>query len=177
MTGDPQLDFTSRYEGVVPHCYLDSEGNVTAGIGFKLASEADVKPLPWTPSTPSALADWRLVKSAEGGHTAGFYRSMTVARLSEADMRSIFATRMAAFRARLQHDGWRLERHPLCVQIALLDMAYNLGVAGLTKFHLLRMALDERAYQVAADECHRQRVQPSRNADTRMLMLSALSVG
>lgn len=163
-----QWDFTAPFEGIVPHLYLDTRGNVTCGVGFLIADDAALRRFPWSPSTQSAVADYRLVLEAAPGRPARWYAQFCVARLSEAAMRQAFNNRVVWFRRALA--DWHLERQPEAVQIALIDMAYNLGVAGLTRFKRLRAAVDAQDWDSAALESSRLGVQSARNIATARLM-------
>lgn len=170
-----QWDFTAPFEGVVPHLYLDTRGNPTCGVGFMIASEAELVRLPWWPNAQEAIADFRLLKTVTGdlNHPASSYQRLVRARLREDGMRAVFDAKIAALRKALE-PGWQLSHWPESVQIALMDMGYNLGVVGLAKFRRLHLACFARNWRIAADECHRGVVQTARNEATRGLFLSAI---
>lgn len=161
-----------RGEGKVPHMYLDTVGIVTCGIGFALPDVKACVKLAWSPSSAAAEADWRLVKAMTPGKPASFYRSSTVAKLSEAAMREAVNRKLDEMLRQLGE--WHLERHPESVRIAVLDMAYNLGVGGVNKFARLRAALDVKDYVKAAAECKRKGISDARNAETAALFVSAV---
>jgi GH24 family phage-related lysozyme (muramidase) len=105
------------------------------------------------------------------GLIASAYEPFCQARLSADAMRSVFAQKVEALRS--QMDDWQLGSQPIPVQIALVDMAYNLGLAGLAKFVKLKAAVARGDWLTAADECARRGVQQPRNAATRELFLAA----
>lgn len=169
-----QWTFTSKYEGVFNHLYLDSRNNVTAGAGFLVRDPKLLALWPWSPSAAGAVADFQAVSSAPQGYKAGWYKKLTVATLSKQAIRTIFDQKIDEFRAQLQRKGWKLETHPLEAQIAVVDMAYTLGESGLRNgFPEFRKALSAHDYARAADESLRLGVQASRNLATRQLLLSA----
>lgn len=170
-----QWSFTAPFEGIIPHIYLDSEGLPTCGVGFLIATEAACAKLPWLPSRQAALADYQQVKSQPKGFAAGHYRAFCKAHLSEDVMRPIFNDKVVAFRKELQRTGWQLERLPDAAQIAVVDLAYNMGVARLNKgFVNFRAAINARDWVRAAAECRRRKpVSDERNEATRKLLLSA----
>lgn len=170
-----QWSFTSQFEGVVPHLYLDTRGNMTCGVGFLVKSEAELVRLPWSPSAQAALMDWQLVARAAPGKPASFYRPLCKARLNEIDMRRMFDLHVTAFRKQID-PAWHLNNWPECVQIALVDMAFNLGAAGLAKYRKLQAAVFARQWSVAANECARGGIGDARNEATRQLFLGALQV-
>lgn len=171
-----QWSFTAPHEGIVPHLYLDTRGNVTCGVGFLVTSEAELVRLPWRPNAQEAIADYRAVKIAKPGLVASAYRMLCKARLSDADMRRLFDIHVQEFRKRMD-PAWKLANWPVPVQIALVDMAFNLGVGGLAKYRRLHVAVFARQWDVAAAECSRRGIGAARNEATRQLFLSALNVG
>ena len=66
-------------------------------------------------------------------------------------------------------------KDPPCVQAALFDMAFNLGIGGLQKFKKLIAACDQAQWENAARECHRQGIGESRNLETATLFRQALT--
>lgn len=172
-----QWSFTSPFEGVVPHLYLDSEGLPTAGVGFLIPTADDLRQYAWSPNVQEAQADYLLIKELPKGHTPAFYRKVCRARLSEDHMREVFDRKVAEFRRAM--GAWKLERQPVEVQVALVDIAYNIGVDGLARYKQLKVAIDTRDWKSAADECHRRDTANSpglakRNAATRDLFLALL---
>lgn len=166
-----QWNFTAPFEGIVPHLYLDTAGVMTCGVGFAVPSVAELVKLPWWPNAFEAQADYRIVRGQPAGRVASFYAPLCKARLLSNGMQAVFAARVAEFRRNMR--DWSLERQPLPVQLALVDMAYNLGAGGLSKFAKLRAAVNARDWSTAAVESHRNGVQQARNDATRDLFLSA----
>lgn len=165
---DEQWAFTAPWEGIVRHMYLDTAGYVTVGVGFMLPNEAAVRQYTWMPSTVAALTDYRRVKVAEKGHRASYYAPLCGAWMSEPVMRAIFRLRISELRQALSRD-WQLEQLPTSVQLALVDMGYNLGVAGLSRYVQLSAAVRARDWQTAAAECYRRGIGDKRNNATRDL--------
>jgi len=169
-----QWAFTVRWEGVVPHLYLDTVGIPTCGVGFSVPTEAELVKLPWTPSVQTAVEDYNRVRKQPKGQAASAYEPFCNARLSTEAMHRVFDEKIEAIERQLQ-DDWQLAMQPAAVQIALVDMAYNLGVAGLGKFVKLKAAVARRDWVTAAAESSRRGVQQPRNDATRELFLAAAS--
>jgi GH24 family phage-related lysozyme (muramidase) len=169
-----QWSFTAPFEGIVSHMYLDTAGLVTCGVGFMLPDETACARVRWAPNQQYAAADFRQVKQAERGHAASFYAQYCRASLSEPVMREIFDRRVAEFRQGLQ--PWMLGTLPEQAQIALVDMTYNLGVAGLNKYVNLKAAIVARDWRTATNECKRGGISMVRNSATQGLFLQCLSV-
>lgn len=180
-----QWSFTAPHEGVVPHLYKDSLGFVTCGVGFLVTDEQSLGRYPWSPNTQSAIADYRLVKAephmrkgTDGAwrpQPARHYMQFCKSRLSELGMRVVFGVKVAEFRRALAQD-WKFATCPEMAQVALIDMAFNLGVGGLNKFAKLHRAVINGDWETAAKECHRAPpVSEARNAATSLLFRSLLA--
>ena len=169
-----QWAFTSRFEGVIPHLYKDSKGYMTCGVGFLVPTETDCLRLPWSPNVEAALADYRQVQSQPKGYVAGHYRAFCKAYLKPDIMRQLFDVKVDGFRRQLRRAGWRLERYPEPVVIALVDIVFNTGITGINAFVNLRAAVDAGDWARAANECHRKPpVSAERNDATRALFVKA----
>lgn len=71
--------------------------------------------------------------------------------ISEAEAEHLLANDLDRIAARLQYErGFR--NAPFTVKRALINMAYQLGVAGLLSFKRMWRALEQQEYQRAADE-------------------------
>lgn len=161
-----QWDFTAPFEGVVPHMYLDTAGHVTAGVGFMFPDLKAARALTWQPPGEVDL-DWVSVRALPAGKPASFYRKHTNARLSDATMRAEFQVRVAAFERAVIKAGVPLQTYPALARVALVDMAFNLGTAGLLKYKKLLAACAVEDWRAAAAECSRRGIQAARNDATR----------
>lgn len=176
--GSDQWSFTAPFEGVVPHLYKDSLGFITCGVGFLVKGPEELARFPWKPNCQSAIADYNLVKNEpheyadpsgkKHVHGAAYYAQFCNAHLSDLSMKAVFASRVIDIRKLLQQD-WQLARTPELAQIALVDMAYNLGVGGLSRYVKLREAVLERDWNTASHECFRRGIQEARNVATAQL--------
>lgn len=169
-----QWAFTSPHEGVIPHLYLDKRRNVTCGVGFLVREVHELDQYPWMPSVATARGDWaELIRPGVlAGQLPGYYRRICCARLSTESMRAVFEDKVELFRRDIRAH-WALEQqHPL-VQIALVDMAFQLGAAGLKRFRKLHAAVMSRDYRAAASESYRRDAQARRNLATAALFAAA----
>jgi GH24 family phage-related lysozyme (muramidase) len=64
-------------------------------------------------------------------------------------------------------------RYPLPARRALVDMAFDLGLAALSRFRNLITACEAGDFAAAANHCHRRGGRETRNAATRLLFLEA----
>ncbi len=112
--------------------YADSKGIFTVGVGFASLSPADAMRFPW-------LISGRVARSSEvansysrimlegGNRPASHYAPLTPLRLSEASVSSLLAAEIVVFEKRAQakfpgYAGW-----PAPCQLAMMDMAWNIG--------------------------------------------------
>lgn len=165
--------FVSTHEGTVTHCYLDSDSLLTFGCGFR----PPLNNYPWRPNLQYAIADAAAVqeagKSVDVAKTpADYYRPFCKAILAPADCQIVLAQKLGALSRQLQTRGWPITLWPPAAQVAVLDMAYNLGLGGLDKYPKLKAACLIQDWQTAAAECLRHGVGDARNADTRRLFES-----
>jgi len=68
------------------------------------------------------------------------------------------------------------DRCPLPARRALVDMAFDLGLAALSRFRNLITACATGDFATAANHCHRRGSRETRNAATRLLFLEAANV-
>ena len=165
--------FTGPFEGSIPHMYLDTVGKVTVGIGFMLPDVAAAQRLPFSPADQIA-ADFQKVSAAPKGRVASFYKQFTRCTLPEDGLRAEFDRRVQVFALQLVN-GYQLESYPLVVQVALLDMAYNLGAGALlSKWPSLKAACAKRDWATAAKQCRRNGIGDKRNLATAALFTAAI---
>jgi hypothetical protein len=126
-----------------------------------------------TEEKTAAYLTARMCPAGLGSHA---YENATHLRLPEGVARDLCERRLRGeFLRRLRwlcpaFDGW-----PLPARRALIDMAYNLGVGGLSRFQEMLKACDRVDWASAAEECHRRTCRDERNEWTRELFIEAAS--
>lgn len=125
--------FISANEGRRNRVYRDTEGIPTIGIGFNLNRNDAASRL------RSVGADYNQIRSGRAALT-----DQQVDALFNGDL----ATAGAAARSFLPN----LETYPPGVQIALTDLAFNLGGQGLSNFRNLQRSLTNRNFEQAAND-------------------------
>lgn len=178
-------------EGNAPWMYLDTRGNVTVGIGHLLDGPARAVALPFVHDDGGDRADpdeiaaaYAAVRSAgrKAARGAGAFRDVSGLRLPPAAIEALYADDfeavLAAVRKAFRAVGGGFDSYPLPARLAVLDMAFNLGVRGLYRgFPRFReLGLGRRDFATAARECRRTGISPARNARTRDLLLEAAAV-
>lgn len=163
------IDFIAVHEGFVPHMYRDTRGYLTFGYGFRPPIES----YPWVPSIEEAHEDAARIERLNAvGKSHRYYAKFCRATLPEAACRKLLAHKVQRlYDSPTLVSDWRLHKLPEPAQVALLDMAYNLGIAGLGKFLRLRAAVNTDNWEIAAKECHRNGPSAGRNAATAALFL------
>lgn len=166
------IAYFRAHEGVVPHMYLCVHGRVTAGVGHMFPSAEAASRLLWERQNrtiaPRAevIAEYERIAALPFGyeHPAGGYRKHAtvflpperIDGLLRADIQTFEQSLAAAFR---DWDSW-----PIRAQLAVLDMAYSLGVRGLlTRFPRFTAAARKRDWATCAAESKRIGVSASRN--------------
>jgi GH24 family phage-related lysozyme (muramidase) len=122
-----------RHEGRRSHVYHDTEGHPTIGIGFNLDRE------------DAALALFRV----------GAYHGELVsgrADLSDPQIDALFARDLADSTDAARECCPGFDSLPIGAQLALTDMAFNLGRAGLSRFVGMLAAIGRGDMEAAAVE-------------------------
>ncbi len=151
MTRDQFVDKLKEFEGTATHMYLDSIGVVTVGTGLALKTAAEAQKLSFTNRTTGKAAtaaeikaDFDKVSAAAKGWSASSYKTYTAldAKPSSASTRSSTRGWRRPFRKR--RPSTRILDLPSDIQSCpLVDMAYNLGGAGLNKFPTMKKHLEK----------------------------------
>ncbi len=171
-----------QFEGCTSFMYRCSGGEVTIGVGHAIASAILASQLQWEANGGAAgadqvTADFEKVAAAEKGHVASTYANLTACRMADEEIDRILESDVAAFEAQLAEALPNWSGLPEPAQQALFDMAFNLGMGGLGKFHNLLRAVNAGDWETAAAECHRLGIQDARNEETAALFRQAAAEG
>lgn len=169
-----------RFEGRVPHMYVCTGGEVTIGIGHAVQNAEEAVRLAWILDGRAAIpaeiaADFARVAAAPKGLAANGYATLSRCRMQNDAIDTLAAADVVRFAAGVAAALPNWNAYPACVQAALFDMAFNLGIGGLLKFHNLLNACDRAQWETAAAQCHRQGIGESRNLETAALFRQALT--
>jgi GH24 family phage-related lysozyme (muramidase) len=171
----------SPSEGRISHLYLDKVGKVTVGIGNMLPNAAAACALPFVNrtttnrATPAEItADFQAVSAQPWPRAARFYSTFTRLDLPNVEIDQLFRERVQGFQDELRGHYPDYDSYPGSVQLAMLDMAFNLGTWGLKKtWPRLNTAIDAEDWAAAALECNRPQANPVRNAAVKELFEKA----
>jgi GH24 family phage-related lysozyme (muramidase) len=172
-------------EGNIAHMYLDSVGKVTVGIGNLLATRVAALELAFvnrataeSATQAEIAADFEAVSRQAWPRVARFYRSVTALDLPGPRIDELFRQRVERFRQELHAAYPDFEGYPGSVQLAMLDMAFNLGTQGLKKgWPNLNRAIGGRDWTTAAIESYRPQSSATRNAKVKALFARAADAG
>lgn len=170
-------------EGTVSHVYLDPRGFVTVGVGCLLADAANLKSLPFVNRTTGALAtdeekstEWMKISKQTFGtnYQSSYYKQFTALDLPDASITMLLDKRIMEFISELTVNFAQFPNFPPSVQLAILDMAFNLGTNGLMKFVEFVSAVTQEDWCAAATKCHRAApVSEDRNQKIRNYLVIA----
>jgi GH24 family phage-related lysozyme (muramidase) len=169
-----------EFEGCVPWMYRDTVGKVTVGVGLMLPDAKAAWALPFVVGARAATleeiaAEYARVDAMAMGRPSAFYKTPTSLVLTQQTIDTKLGSVLAGFEADLRGQFPHYDTLPDGVKMALLDMIYNLGPAGLFKgFPHLVAAIQTGAWQQAAEHCMRRGPSAARNNWTRERFLSAV---
>lgn len=172
-----------EFEGCVPWMYRDTVGKVTVGVGLMLPDAAAAQQLGF--KTAGALAsaeqigsEFARVMAMPEGRAAAFYRVVSSPELPEAVIDGKLISVLEEFEKVLRERLHGYDAMPQTAKLALLDMAYNLGPAGLFReYPRMLEAVAAGAWATAAGECLRHGPGDVRNAWTKAMFLEAAAGG
>ncbi len=185
------IDYTKAYrlivpfEGVVNHMYLDTVGLVTVGVGNMLPTPAAARMLAFVhnydlkPATPQEITmEFDVIHDQPKGRKESFYKAYTKLKLTDLEIVSLFNKRVDDFVESLTHYYKHFRGYPETVQLAMLDMAFNLGAFALAnRWPKLNAAINAGDWQQAAVHSLRPQSHDARNEAIKNLFLSASGVG
>jgi GH24 family phage-related lysozyme (muramidase) len=179
MTEAEYIAKLKDFEGYTDYMYLDSTGNVTIGVGILLANASAAKSAGITfknrktgkTATAAEIEqDYNAVKAAPKGMVESKYEKYTQL-VATGGLESRLQKELSQAKADAKSYYPDFSTLPDTVQWALVDMAFNLGGAGLKKFAKLKAALEKAVqskakedWEAAAKESSRTGIQSSRNS-------------
>jgi GH24 family phage-related lysozyme (muramidase) len=170
-------------EGTLPHVYLDTVGLVTVGVGHMIPNAEAAQALSFVvrangaAATPDQIAaEYANVSRQQKGLLAARYQQFTALDMTDSAIQDLLSADVAAIEAGVASRFAGYDGYPEPAQDALLDMAFNLGVAGLAShFPHLKAAAEAKDWATCAAQCHRNGISDERNDRTKALFESAVS--
>jgi len=169
-----------KYEGKVPHFYLDPSGLVTIGIGCRVATIHEALQLDFLykdsklPAERDSIRnDFIIVSQSISGQDTSYYDLLTNLFLSEEDIVKLFIVKYLEKLHYTKTYFADFDSFSDNIKLALLDMTFNLGVTGLImKFPKFTKALQRKDWMAAAAECDRHGISAERNSFVRNTFLN-----
>lgn len=127
------MDFIESHEGKRRKVYMDTMGHPTIGIGFNLDR----------PDAPKLISE-------QGIHFGGVLDGTV--ELSEQAIYTLFTVDVENVLKQVKELVPSFDQQPKDMQLVLVDMCFNLGKGGLSKFKKFLAAVEERNYSRAAAE-------------------------
>lgn len=166
-----------QFEGCIDFLYLDGAGIVTIGIGCTIP---DIAALPLVrrsdnirASRPEIFTEFNAIKALPSGKPASYYGKVARLYLPDSEIQSLFRSRLQGFITAIEQSVTSLNGVPESACLALVDMAFNLGIAGLkAKFPHFMNAFVAKDWKTCALECKRNGIQAERNEWTRQVFES-----
>lgn len=169
------------HEGNIPWMYLDTVGKVTVGIGNMLPDVASAQALSFVNRTTKSAAtkdeikaDFEAVSKQLMGQAAKKYKDQTKLDLPDLNINELFKARIAEFTKQLTKYFPDYDKFPDPAQLAILDMAFNLGAPALDKkWPSLKKAVLAQDWVEAEKQCNRTTCNAGRNDSTKALFREA----
>ena len=168
------------FEGSIPWMYRDTVGKVTVGVGTMLPDAAAAQRLAFQlagrpAGTQEIQSDFERVDALPMGRAALFYRQAGRPELPKPDIDELLRTVLTTMESTLRAHLTGYDAFPDGVKMALLDMAYNLGVEGLlTGYPRLIHCVQAADWPGAAAASFRHGPGAARNAWTRQMFLGSV---
>jgi GH24 family phage-related lysozyme (muramidase) len=174
-----------KYEGNVPHMYLDTKGYVTVGVGHLLKDVEAAKKVLFTVRDTGIVAttkqiedEFKLIKSRPFGKDEGFgrFKPFTKLIITEAVANAQVDQHIKTFESELKriYGASEFASYPDDVKLALFDLIFNLGMTKLKgTFPNFNKYMKVHDFKKAAIESNRKDVSAERNAYVRNLLANA----
>lgn len=180
MTITPaMLARTRKFEGSVPHMYLDTAGEVTIGTGHLVpnATSAGTLVLKVASTGKAATqaqkkAEYAEMKKQAAGKRPSYYKDFATLELESAEADALLLADLTRAEADLKSIFGGYSGFPASAQEALIDMAFNLGKTKFLKYTELITACNAADWKRAAAESHRNGIPVARNDEIRELFMS-----
>ena len=172
--------WVSRFEGTIPHLYLDTLGLVTTAVGCLVDPVELALGLPFArpdgdPARADEIrADWQRVKAMAPGLFAPRYATADALTLTADGIAAVVAMRHDANVRALLRIFPDLDSYPEPAQLAMLGMAWAMGVGFPARFPRFSRAVRMRDWATAAEECRIRNANADRNDAHRDLLLTAV---
>jgi GH24 family phage-related lysozyme (muramidase) len=176
------------HEDVTAHMYLDSLSHVTIGYGHMIASAADTLQINMRRYDNRAAAtsdekrnEWnRLRKLSQArvprNFSAKSYEKNATIYITQLEADTLLDADLAKFINLLRANYPKFDTFPEDAQVAMIDMAYNLGNKIHSQFKTFTAAINNPKgpnWELAAKNSNRYQLSPDRNNEVYNLFMAA----
>lgn len=183
-------EFSTSFEGYVPHMYLDIKGLVTIGIGNLIDPMSSALGLPFVrkdngqpATTNDIILEWRKMKLNKQLAQQGYRAAAKIAtlELTKDGIANLVRNKMFDFETYIErHTLPEFDTFPADAQLAIMSMAWAMGPAFFPKFPAFTKACKQKEWSTAAEHCYiNSKNNPGlipRNKANRKLFLAAAYV-
>ncbi len=172
-----------KYEGRIPHLYLDTVGKVTVGVGHLVPNKAAIVSVPMYKKGANNLLSLatdaekyteydNIKKQAFGrSYTAASFKKYTTLVMKDTDMDTqrdkhiqSFYKELSGYYTKANGFAKAFDGMPLEVQKALFDMVFNLGITKLKKqYTKMNDFIKTTSWEDAAKQSNRIGISATRN--------------
>jgi len=152
-----------RFEGRVPHLYLDSNGYVTVGVGHLLKTFFDAQYLKFqhqngTLATHDEIrADYDRVSQQVPSQIASYYKKYSSLTLPDDEIDRLTEEHIETFERQLKNIYRDFKNFPQEAQLALFDIVFNVGATNLRlKWPKMNQAINDFDWLEAAKHSKRR---------------------
>ena len=155
-------EWSTQFEGRIPHMYLDVKGLVTIGIGNLIDPYSLAISLPFRRFSDGARAsvgeirgEWTRMKGAihlaKQGHTAA--RKIATLYLTPGDIDELVIGKVQQFENYLRRGFPRWDSFPANAQLGIMSMAWAMGPGFYLKFPSFTKACNAQDWVLASKNC------------------------
>jgi len=183
------------YEGYIKHLYLDTKGKVTVGVGHMIPNKNAMSgvtmykvqndKLSQPASLQEKMDEYEKISQMSFGVNLSdrFFKKNTSLTMKDIDVDFLTNQHIDKFYSELKSIYTRDKGYPdnfddlhKNVQLALFDMAFNMGTPTLkNNFPKFNTALKASNYKTAAKESHRKDIAEERNDYVKDLLLDLIT--
>lgn len=168
------LRLTGPFNGRSGQMTRNAAGDVVVGIGSVLGTAQTARALSWykraggNPTPTEISNEWTNVKNAVAGQLNLFLKYSEMVRLFGLQVDTLYGQGQSFFP---EWDTW-----PEAVRVAVIDLAFDLGAAGVANRKALSDALKARDWTTASLNCDRPNGRAERTAYLQALFLASVGL-
>jgi GH24 family phage-related lysozyme (muramidase) len=175
-------------EKPIDHMYLDSVNKVTVAVGHMMPDAASAARIKMYHYGTNAVAtdlekktEWNAMRKLSNGlpknnKSAGYYKASAKLFVTTTEVDTLLDADLAKSIRILRANYPKFDTFPEDAQVAMIDMAYNLGNRIHSKFKTFTAVINNPKgpnWELAAKNSNRPQLSPKRNKEVRDLFMPA----